>query len=268
MLKKVITYIGVFLLCAIFTCYFVFTTILDRKGKETMTCEKIEVTILDSMVNRFINEKDVTDILVSGEQNPLKKNLYSLKLNELEDLLEKKSAIHNSDISFDRNGILYVDVTQRRPILRMETKNGGFYADEFGYVFPLVYSFTSFVPIVTGEIPIDIPRDFRGTVTGENKIFTDRLIQLVKYIEEHEFWNAQIEQIDVLKNGDITFYTRIGDQMIYFGPIEDIDYKFAKLMLFYKDIVPNYGWEKYSVVNLKFSNQIVCTKRKENKKTI
>ena len=268
MLKKVITYIGIFLLCALFACYFYFTTILDRKGKEKLTCNKIEVTILDSMINRFINEKDVEEILTSGEQNPLKKNLYSLKLNELEDLLEKRSAIHHSDVSFDRNGTLYVDVTQRKPILRMETANGGFYADEYGYVFPLVSSFTSFVPIVTGEIPIDIPKDFRGTMTGKNKIFTDKIIQLVKYINNHEFWDAQIEQIDVLKNGDITFYTRIGDQMIYFGPIEDIDYKFAKLMLFYKDIVPNYGWDRYSTVNLKYSNQIVCTKRGKNKKII
>ena len=73
-----------------------------------------------------------------------------------------------------------------------------------------------------------------------------------------------IQQIYVEDNGDIVFYTSVGDQKIIFGAVEDIDYKFAKLNAYYRQIVPAYGWEKYSTVNLKFSDQIVCTAR--NKK--
>ena len=65
----------------------------------------------------------------------------------------------------------------------------------------------------------------------------------------------------------MVFYTVVGDQKIIFGEIDDFDYKFAKLKAFYTGIVPVYGWERYSAVNLKFSDQIVCTRRHTHDKS-
>ena len=39
-----------------------------------------------------------------------------------------------------------------------------------------------------------------------------------------------------------------------------MEIKFKKLELFYKNILPTKGWNYYESVNLKFKNQIVCTK--------
>lgn len=259
---------GIALLCVIFAGYFVFASHLERSGKKHVICKRIEISILDSTINGFISRKDVRELIVSGKTNPIGKNLYEINPYDLEKLLEKKSAIRNCNVSYNIDGTMNVKVTQRRPIIRMETAKGGFYADAEGYIFPLVTTFTSFVPVMTGDIPIDIDKNFRGKTAGKNKIFIDKIVKLSKFINEHEFWNAQIEQIDIESTGDITLYTRIGDYPIYFGAIDNIDYKFAKLMTFYKNIVPTYGWKKYSAINLKFSNQIVCTKRKEKKKII
>ena len=267
MCKKIFTYIGIALIIILFGAYFYCASILERHGKDKIICDRIEISILDSTINRFVSKKDVADLVLYKDTNPVGKNPYAINLNHLEKHLERNSAIKKCDVSFDRTGKMQISVTQRRPILRMETVSGGFYADEFGYIFPTTRNFTSFVPIFTGNIPIHINKDYRGCLDGENKIFTDKIIKLAKYIDINEFWNAQVEQIDIHNNGDITLYTRIGDQKIHFGPMNDIEYKFAKLMSFYKEIVPVYGWEKYSEVNLKYSNQIVCTKRKtKNKK--
>lgn len=32
-------------------------------------------------------------------------------------------------------------------------------------------------------------------------------------------------------------------------------------MLFYEQAIHKVGWEKYSMINLKYKNQIVCTKK-------
>lgn len=268
MFRKIIIGLGTALLCAIFAAYFVFASYLEKEGRKKVVCKNISVSIIDSALNRFVSREEVKNLIVSSEHNPMGRNLYDVNLHYFEELLETRSAIKHSEVSFDREGCLSVAVTQRRPVLRMETKNGGFYADESGYVFPLVSTFTSFVPIVTGDIPVDFDKNRRGIPTGKNKVVTDRIVRLANFISGHEFWNAQIEQIDIQSNGDAIFYMRIGDQTIYFGPIDNIDYKFAKLMAYYRDIVPVYGWEKYSEVNLKFSNQIICTKREQSKKII
>ena len=53
---------------------------------------------------------------------------------------------------------------------------------------------------------------------------------------------------------------QITKQKIYFGNTNDMEIKFKKLELFYKNILPTKGWNYYESVNLKFKNQIVCNK--------
>ena len=114
---------------------------------------------------------------------------------------------------------------------------------------------------MSGHIPVKLEEGYRGAPDRDDRGWVDGITELAHYLDRHPVWNSQIQQIDVEQNGDIVFYTAVGDQKIIFGTTDDIDYKFAKLRTFYRQIVPVYGWERYSAVNLKFSDQIVCTLR-------
>ncbi len=265
MLKKIVTISLRTLTIAIFGCYFYFAFELSAKGKKQECCVDIDVTILDSAINNFITKADVENLIKASEINPIGMERRWVALDEIELLLENRSAIRKSDAYIGADGILKVEVTQRRPLLRIQTENGGFYIDDTQYIFPLVESFTSYVPIITGDIPVKLKEGFRGEAGYQDRKWIESVIRLGEYLDRHPIWNAQIQQINVESNGDLTFYTAVGDQKIIFGPIEDIDYKFAKLKTYYKQIVPVYGWERYDQVNLKFSDQIVCTLRKTKK---
>lgn len=267
MLKKVTTYSLYILLLAIFGLYFHFTRRVVQNGREGEICSVIKVRILDSAENRFVSRKEVNDLIVTSGINPLKKKRDEVDLAGLERLLEGKSAIRRSDISLNRKGELNVDITQRRPVLRIETPQGGYYIDEERYIFPLVSTFTSYVPVVTGAIPIKIESGYRGYRSGEEERWIENITALGNKISVHPLWGPLIQQIDILKNGDIVLYCSIGDQKIIFGGFKDIDYKFAKLNTYYHEIIPLYGWEKYSEVNLKYSDQIICSRRQNDKKS-
>ena len=43
--------------------------------------------------------------------------------------------------------------------------------------------------------------------------------------------------------------------------IDNAENKLAKLEVFYKEAMMKSGWEKYKIINLKFKNQVVCTKK-------
>ncbi len=266
MLKKIITYIFFILLTVLFSAYFYFASILRTKGAANEICRSIRVTILDSNVNRFVSKEEVIGILNNSHLPPIGRRIDSLNLNSIEELLNRRSAIKKSDVSIDREGLLNVFVTQRRPVLRIETPQGGFYVDDSQYVFPLVHTFTSYVPIVSGNIPINLHQGYRGTVDQEDRKWMTQIIKFGEFIDQNEFWRAQIQQIYISNNKDILLFTRVGNQVINFGSFDDIEYKFAKLDSFYNNVAPIYGWNKYSVINLKYSNQIVCTKEKNNKK--
>lgn len=266
MLKKTVTYILLGLAVLLICGYFAAASFLSERGRSEEMCTGISVKILDSALNRFVSPQEIRDIVSSSALSPVGRPRKEISLCDIEHLLDNRSAIKKSEASIASDGILDIRITQRRPLIRLQSGNGAFYIDDTGYIFPWVSTFTSYVPVVSGHIPVQLEEGYRGVPDGSDRRWVEQIIGLAKWLDRNPIWNAQIQQIYVEKNGDIVFYTAVGDQKIIFGAIEDIDYKFAKLRAYYKGIVPKYGWEKYSTVNLKFADQIVCTER--NKKDI
>ena len=75
----------------------------------------------------------------------------------------------------------------------------------------------------------------------------------------------QIEQIHVTDRKVIELYPRVGEQVIILGTPENFRGKLENLMTFYKNGLSKTGWNKYSVINLSFDGQIVCTKKNNTK---
>ncbi|HEU0226151.1 MAG TPA: hypothetical protein VFQ86_00280, partial [Arachidicoccus soli] len=83
------------------------------------------------------------------------------------------------------------------------------------------------------------------------------------YVCKDTFYNAQIEQVYYTDSTGFVLVPRVGEQKIIFGDaISDnmVKKKFKKLSIFYKDVIPFEGWEKYKTINLEFNDQIVATK--------
>lgn len=265
MFKKILAYTGWSLLAVILGGYFYFAARLHQQYSEKEVCTSISVRLLDSAQNKFVSKAEVVDIIENFTGKTMGRKISEINLANIELLLNKRSAIKESQVSLTRNGKLAVEITQRRPILRIETKNGGFYVDETEYIFPLVESFTSYVPIVSGHIPLLINSGHRGKILEDDKKWMGQILQLGIFLDENPFWNAMIEQIYVDKTGDIILSCKVGNQQIIFGDPGNIEVKFNKLLAFYKNIAPQEGWDKYAIVNLKYKNQIVCKLNKNNK---
>jgi cell division protein FtsQ len=65
----------------------------------------------------------------------------------------------------------------------------------------------------------------------------------------------------VLPDQNIELVPRVGDHLVYLGKNgRTLKIKLARLKEFYKKGLNRVGWNKYSRINLEFSNQIICTK--------
>jgi len=267
MLKKILIITCYVLLFGAVCAYFVFSTIITRNKQRNETCKEIKVIIRDSAQIKFISSQEIVGLIAENGITAGESRLRHINNNQLELMLNKKTAVKNSEVSYTRDGVLRVDISQRKPILRLETINGGFYMDETSYIFPLVNSYAPFVPIVSGEIPLTILPGYHGIVK-DNIEWAMALRDLGIYIAERDCWNTLVEQIYVDEKGILNIIPRTGDYEIIFGNLEKIDNKFRKLYAFYKDILPSAGEEKYCSVNLQFDNQIVCKKNNKTDKNI
>lgn len=264
MFRKVLAYIGWTLLTLMVGAYFYFASTLEKRGKEKEICRGIRVVLLDSSTNRFVTANEVVEIIEQFSTPPVGKNIDEIELEKIESLLCSRSAIKSAQASVTIDGTLNIEITQRRPLLRIEGKNGGFYIDDQEYIFPLSETHSSYVPVVTGDIPLLIEQGHRGTLAGEQKSWAGDIVELGLFLRENSFWNAMVEQISIAPDGDVLIFPKVGSFSIVLGDLKNIEDKFERLYAFYRNVAPYEGWEKYSSVSVKYKDQIVC-KLKNNK---
>ena len=91
-----------------------------------------------------------------------------------------------------------------------------------------------------------------------------KLLNFVVLVEKDDFWRSEIVQIVVAKGPDgapeIELVPRTGSHTVIFGSPDDAEEKLAKLLTFYRRGLRNIGWEEYRTINVKYKEQVVCTK--------
>jgi len=173
------------------------------------------------------------------------------------------NAVEKAEVFTDLKGNITIEIIQRNPIARVFMANGkSGYMDEDGKWMNLSNKYTARVIVINGFLP----KWSEEIITDSNINFDDKdvwsqLYLLTQTIRSDEFLNAQFEQIYVDDNGDFVLIPRVGRHSILLGNTEQLDRKFEKLKLFYKDGIAKVDWNKYKQIDLRYKYQIVCTKR-------
>ena len=98
--------------------------------------------------------------------------------------------------------------------------------------------------------------------TSIKRSILKEVYSFVDYINNDSFWSAQIDQIYVDKKDKIDLIPRVGNHVVHLGTFDNYKGKLRNLGAFYDKVLPEVGWNKYSVISLEFEDQIVCKKRK------
>jgi len=222
--------------------------------KSEKFCKDVQIEINGATEHVFVDEKDVKEIL-KGKGSFTGVSMTRVDLRNIEEALEKDPWIKNAELFFDNKQVLQVRISEREPVARIFTVMGNsFYLDSSGRVLPLSEKLTARVPVFTGF-------PFGKKLSAPDSILLKDVISLSNYIYADTFWNAQIAQVDVVNGNEFEMIPVIGNHVIRFGDVSDMDKKFRKLFSFYKNVGTRVGFDKYETINLKYEGQIVATKR-------
>jgi len=228
---------------------------LVEKQYSARVCTAINVKIDNQYQNYFINEGDVIDLITRGGENRIVGESFdNLNLTEIEKELLSTKFISNAEVYKDIEGELVISINQSRPIARLLSgKMNDRYISDKGEVLPLSKRYTARVVLIDGAFADNAKLyDLKQTEQG------NELMNLLNFIENDPFWKAQIAQMTIDKRGNIKMQTQVSKQIVEFGKPVDIEQKFMRLKIFYKDILPAKGWNSYNRVSVKFKDQIVC----------
>ena len=219
--------------------------------------------------NVFLSNIDVKERLKNKGIQVENVQRKALQTSLIEEILKEMPEVEDAKVFMGLDGKWTIYGKIRKPVARIFNMKGeSYYIDDKGKIMPLSPIYTARVVPVTGKI-----RDSQDSRSVNEIINNDSLKSISKlpqtyaitnYVCNDAFLNALITQIHVANNGDFVLIPRVGMQRIIFGKVDkptDIEERFEKLKVFYRQAMPYAGWGKYETINLKFKKQIVCTKR-------
>lgn len=233
---------------------------VQYRKKSVVAEDGLSITIVNNKVgNRFISERDVTEILFREFRHAIVgQPLELIEIENVERVLEENMFIKDADVYIDALNKVHIKIEQRVPIARiMDEEDPSYYLDEDGEQVRTSPKFTARVIVVTGKVG-----HFDENFLNIPKNRLKQVFELIQFIDANPFWKAQFEQIHIEHSGDVTLIPKFGDHVVKFGvPNQDIEDKFHRLEVFYQDGLPVEGWDKYKVINLAFKGQVVAKKR-------
>ncbi len=218
-------------------------------------CKDIIIELDNLNENHFLDEADVMKLVDNSGQAIKGIGIDRINLKEIEAKLRFDKHILDAQLFGDLKGNLIVNVELRRPIARIVQHDApDAYIAEDGVIMPVSEKYTSRVMLLSGPFVKKLleSQDLRKKEEGK------QILEMIEFINEDKFWKAQIAQMDINEEGKISIYPQVTGQRIEFGTAENIETKFKKLMIFYKEILPQRGWTKYERVNLEYEGQVIA----------
>jgi cell division protein FtsQ len=226
-----------------------------ERMKGEISVNEIRIQIDNVHENHFLDEEDIIDLMQWNHEQIKGASIKKVNFKDIENRIKKDPFISTAEMYSDLKGNLMVNVSLRRPIARIVRNDGpdGYVAED-GTIMPVSEKFTSRVVLLGGEF---VPRLLQ--VRNMNELEAGaQLMAMISMIKEDEFWNAQIAQLNIDSKGKVSLLAQVGDETIEFGRPDNMETKFKKLKIFYKEILPRVGWNRYSRVNLEYEGQVVA----------
>lgn len=230
--------------------------IAATREQQDKICTDVVVNVKSVDGVQYISEKNILNTISGGAPEKMKDQLIkTFDLQQLEELLEKNLWIRNAELFFDNKDVLRIDITERQPVARVFAVSGEtFYVDDLGEQLPTTNDQVARVPVFTSFPTITKP------LVGKDSVLLQQVKEVGAYLLKHDFWMAQVDQVNI-NNYQMELIPKLGNHVIQFGEGTQVEAKFNRLLMFYKQIMNKTGWNYYSSVDVRFDKQLVAVRR-------
>ena len=205
----------------------------------------IQIHIEDLESYPFIKHEEIEEVIYS--EYPFLDSLYCREINKslLEESLDNHPSIDKAEVYSTLTGILWINISQKRPVFRVQHSDKAYYVDASGGVMPLSPHYSADVPLVTGDI---------------SKETEQEIYRFFSKLEQDDYYQGFFHGLKVQEDGQWILYPELADQRIVLGEPIEIDQKLHRLRVFYQKTGDTPLIDEFKTLNLNFDGQVVGSK--------
>ena len=220
----------------------------------------------------ILNPSDTAMITPEDLKNQIKRNfgeiegtpVLAIDIDKLEKSVKANPYISECEVYQMTDGALEMKVVLREPIVRIINEEGQqYYLDHFGYAMPINPGRPWRILIASGNITdkyVSLDHSEQPLSSFSDSSELRQIFPVAWFISRDNFLTSFIDQIYVNNKGELELVPKIGSQVIILGNAEDAGEKLENLRTFYQKIMNQIDWHEYKTINLKYKNQVVCSK--------
>lgn len=231
--------------------YLIFAVARMSRDDDKRVCRGIRIYLEQTGDQDLVDSQFVAGLLSPAEM-PLQGRLVrDIDLKGIESSIQASPYIDSVICYYTPEELMCIRVIPRHPILHVMADNGeNYYMDARGNDMP-AGPFCLDLSLATGNITKQYARE--------------NLLDIAAYLNTHSPWNRDIQQIYVRGPRHIELIPTVEGQTIVLGEPTGIEDKMRRLSAFYEECLNKVGWNKYSIINLNYADQVVCTRKKHKK---
>ncbi len=214
---------------------------------DNAVCTKLEVNIINSDSSMFVTRQSILQELAKLHIDPVGERMSKINTKRIEQQLSQSEYLENVECVIVNNHTMLIQASQLVPVMRIFDGNRSYYVNSRGKRMSTTVRYHVDVPVVKGHFTDAFP--------------PSRLLPLINYVENDETLNSLVTMYSMRDSNNIFIVPCITGHVVNIGAPTDLDNKFAKLREFYAKVMPLKGWNYYDTISVKFSHQVVATRR-------
>lgn len=221
---------------------------LVAENRHSIACSGIQIDISGS--GAFVTEAGLQKDIDSFYGIYVGQRIEDVRTAEIEKMVSLKPAVQNCEVWVTDDGVLHVQVSERKPVLRFDFKGESTFVDRTGMLFPPQGSKCDSLQVMT--ISCDPAR-------GVDSKWLEDLLAVAERVSRSKSWSERIAGYVVESNGDLVLLASSGERLVY-GDFSRAEAKFDAMERYFTQIAPRHADSPYKSVNVKYKGQIICRK--------
>ena len=208
-------------------------------------CTALEFNITDSDERLYLSETELTALLQQTDLYPVGRKLNIVSLQRIENTILRHPMVRTAECYLTPRQIMRIRLTQRVPVLHVQTALENYYIDSDRKVMPSRNAIRDKVLIVTGTVGVQ-------TAAG---VMTDFAI----WLEDEDYWQERIHHVE-LKSPQMVYvyYADNGKiEKAVLGSMHRYDRKLRKFRTFLQNRPPDVQEKNYTEYDLRFRGQVI-----------
>ena len=218
-----------------------------RDKSQGEQCVRVDVEVINGDSTSFVTPAGVMSDLEYQGIDLVGKDMADINASEIEEALRQSPYLESADIVKCQGGRLLIQVSQLVPALRVFDGDQSYYVNRAGKRMDATIYYHSDVPVVQGHFTKQYP--------------ATRLLPMIDYVEKDSLLHSLVTMYCVRDSNNIIIVPELSGHVVNMGNADGFENKFAKLKLFYREVLPKKGWNTYDTISVKWNHQVVATRR-------